>query len=127
MPRYDLAFLVAALSFAVAGMAMGIWMGIAHDFALAPAHAHLNLVGFAALAVYALVHRGWPELARSPVGPFQFWAAVLGAPVLSAGIAVSIKTGQPAIAIAGSFLVIAGPLLMLAMVAALYRRREAAA
>jgi hypothetical protein len=127
MPRYDLAFLVAALICAAAGMAMGIWMGIAHDFALAPVHAHLNLVGFVALAVYALVHRGWPELARSPVAPFQFWTAVLGAPVLSIGIGISIKTGQPAVAIAGSFLAIAGPLLMLAMVAGLFRRREAAA
>jgi hypothetical protein len=33
------------------GMAWGVWMGAHQDFTMAPAHAHLNLLGFVALSI----------------------------------------------------------------------------
>ena len=126
MLRYDLAFLLAALLCAVTGMAMGIVMGIAHDFSLSPVHGYLNLAGFVALGLYALIHRGWPELAASPLASVQLWTGVIGAPVLAIGIGVSIKLGQPVIAIIGSFIAIASPVLMTVMVLGLLRERRRA-
>jgi hypothetical protein len=38
-------FVAAALA-ALGGMGLGLYMGLAHDFTLAPAHAHLNLLGW---------------------------------------------------------------------------------
>jgi phosphotransferase system glucose/maltose/N-acetylglucosamine-specific IIC component len=127
MARYDLPFLIAALLCAVAGMAMGIVMGILHDFSLSPVHAHLNLVGFLALAVYGLIYRGWPELSASSLAPVQFWTAVIGALLLPIGIGISIKLGQPGVAIAGSLVAVASPVVLTAMLVALARRARALA
>lgn len=33
------------------GMAWGMWMGAHQDFTMAPAHAHLNLLGFVTLSI----------------------------------------------------------------------------
>ena len=33
------------------GMSWGMWMGAHQDFTMAPAHAHLNLLGFVALSI----------------------------------------------------------------------------
>ena len=45
----------------VAGMLAGIDMGIRQDFLLAPAHAHLNLVGGVLLFLFGLYYRLIPE------------------------------------------------------------------
>jgi len=45
MIRLDLWFLIAASASLLTGVGLGIWMGMIHDFQLAPVHAHLNLLG----------------------------------------------------------------------------------
>ena len=50
----DFCFVVAALA-ALGGMGLGIVMGISQDFTLAPAHAHLNLLGWVTMAIYGLI------------------------------------------------------------------------
>ena len=39
------------------GMVFGITMGIRQDFTLAPAHAHLNLIGFVLMFLVGLYYR----------------------------------------------------------------------
>jgi len=51
MPRVSLAFFGAGVLCVLAGMSWGIWMGANQDFTMAPAHAHLNLLGFVALSI----------------------------------------------------------------------------
>lgn len=51
MNRLSLAFFTAAALCALAGMGWGIVMGATQDFTTMPAHAHLNLVGWASLAL----------------------------------------------------------------------------
>jgi hypothetical protein len=73
MRRLPLAFFTAATLCVLAGMVWGAFMGAKEDFTLAPAHAHLNLVGWASLALmgtfYALSGRGgriaWANFALS--------------------------------------------------------------
>jgi hypothetical protein len=43
-----------SVALALVGMALGIVMGIRQEFLLAPAHAHLNLLGFVTLFLAAL-------------------------------------------------------------------------
>ena len=52
-----------SVSIALAGMAFGIFMGIRQDFMLAPAHAHLNLLGFVTMFLSALYYRVFPVAA----------------------------------------------------------------
>ncbi len=52
MPRVSAAFFVTGGLFVLAGMSAGMYMGGAQDFRLAPAHAHLNLLGWVTMALY---------------------------------------------------------------------------
>src|SRR3954470_9293156 len=69
------------------GMGLGIAMGIRQDFALAPAHAHLNLLGFVALFLAALYYRAVPEAGASRLAKVQGVSAMVGAVLFPAGIA----------------------------------------
>ena len=100
--RYDFTFIAAALLCLLAGECLGIWMGIAHDFTLSPAHAHLNLLGWVTLALYGVIHRAYPALAQARAAKAQAALAILGAIALPAGIAISILTQNPIVAIVAS-------------------------
>ena len=88
----DFALLMAGLA-ALGGMVMGIIMGISQDFTLAPAHAHLNLLGWVTLALYGLYHRS-----RDRVGSWFNWAQVImgavGACMMSGGLGLYLSSGD---------------------------------
>jgi hypothetical protein len=109
----DRLYIVLGALYLFIGMLLGIVMGVRQDFLLAPVHAHINLVGFAAHCVFGLVYRAWPELKQGAIAAAQFWLFVVGAPLLMVGIAIAIKTNNPALAIVGSMLVTLGALLFL--------------
>lgn len=86
MPRVSLAFFTVAALCGLAGMVWGSWMGASGDHLTAPAHAHLNLLGWLGLAVmggfYALSptppgRLAWINFALSATG------AILMAPMLA--------------------------------------------
>jgi cbb3-type cytochrome oxidase subunit 1 len=104
MRRFDLPFLILATISLLIGVFVGIWMGIVHDFQFAPAHAHLNLLGWVSLALFGLAYRVYPALNASPLAAAHFALSTLGAAVFPVGIALSIADATPAVAIAGSFL-----------------------
>jgi hypothetical protein len=113
MKRYDTLYITLGAFYLVVGMLLGIVMGIRQDFTLAPVHAHINLVGFAAHSVLGLVYKAWPALKQGALAACQFWLFVVGSPLLMAGIAIAIKTNNPGLAIVGSMLVILGAVLFL--------------
>lgn len=121
------AFLVAALAGAT-GMSLGIYMGMAHDFALAPAHAHLNLLGWVTMMLYGLYHRG-VERSGNRLAWTQVGAGALGFPLMSGGLGVYLATGDDRlvlVVIAGSVLCLGSMLLFLAVLRSDTRRRMAA-
>jgi len=101
------------------GMGLGILMGIKQDFALAPAHAHLNLLGFVALFLAALYYRAVPEAAASLLAKIQGVLAMLGAVLFPAGIAcVTLGDHQRflPVVVAGSLIVFAAMALFAVIV-----------
>jgi hypothetical protein len=112
--RVDLKFLVLAALMLVVGVGLGIHMGIAHDFLLAPVHAHINLVGWASLALFGIVYRLYPEMAQSRLAGLHFILAAPAAVMFPLGIALSILAERPLVAIVASLLWFAGVLLFLA-------------
>lgn len=70
-----------AVIYLVAGMSLGIWMGIAEDHTLRGVHAHINLLGWATLALSAMVFRAFPDLARTRLAAIWFWVYNLSLPV----------------------------------------------
>src|SRR4051812_45490765 len=76
-----------SVTLALLGMAAGIVMGIRQDFVLAPAHAHLNLLGFVVLFLAALYYRVVPRAAASRLAKVHAATAIVGAVVFPIGIA----------------------------------------
>jgi hypothetical protein len=106
----ELYFIGLGIVAAIAGMGLGIVMGISEDFTLAPAHAHVNLVGWASLSLFGLAYRA--GLAKNDRwAMIHFWIAAAGAIVLPFGIALSITRGQPALAVVGALLTLLSMIL----------------
>jgi len=70
------------------GMLAGVAMGLKQDFTLAPAHAHLNLVGGVLLFVFGLYYRLVPAAGTSALAKPQGWLHMIGAMLFPAGIAL---------------------------------------
>jgi hypothetical protein len=120
MPKISLWFLAAAAACMVAGVSMGIAMGIAHDFHLAPVHAHVNLLGWTSLALMGLTYRAWPELATSrTLALTQFILSAGSAVLFPVGIYLSIEHHQPMLAIVMAMVWLAGAVMFLVRVVAL--------
>src|SRR5450759_4341555 len=67
-----------SVSLGLIGIVLGIIMGIRQDFALMPAHAHLNLLGFVTLFLSALYYRVVPEAEASRLAPYPAIVSVAG-------------------------------------------------
>ncbi len=130
MNRIPLLFLTAAAACLVCGVALGIGMGIAHDFQLAPVHAHTNLVGWASLALMGLTFRAWPQLAEGRLAIAQLVLSAGSAICFPPGIYLAVMHDQPVVAIVAGSVWFLGALLFLGrlvhlLVAAAPRRAPA--
>jgi hypothetical protein len=92
----------------VIGLLWGIEMGVRQDFALAPAHAHLNLVGGVLLFLAGLYHRLFPQAGTSTLAKVQGGLHIAGAVLFPFGIAIVLTKGTAfeALPIAGSLIVL---------------------
>jgi hypothetical protein len=112
--------IAAAAVFGVAGMAMGLLMGIGGDFGLRHAHSHINLAGWVTLAIYGLYHRGVVRK-RNRLAWLQVGLAVVGTAVFTIALTAYLLSGtqtKPFIIVAmlSGILVAASMLLFLVIV-----------
>lgn len=113
MAKLPLAFFTAAALCAVGGMIWGIVMAASGDHGMMPAHAHLNLMGWATLALmggfYALTGAG------GRLGWANFWFSTLGVVVAIPSLAMLLagKTQFEMGATVGAMLALVGMLLFL--------------
>ena len=78
-----------AIVYAIPGMVLGLCMGINQDLTHTPLHAHLNLVGWASMALFGLIYSTYPDVASSCLSRLRFALMGIGAPVMPAGIPVA--------------------------------------
>ena len=119
MRRIDVYFLLLATACLIVGVVLGIWMGIAHDFQFAPVHAHLNLLGWASLALFGLVYKAYPVLGRSRLALAHFAASATSGMVFPLGIALSIANITIVVAMVGALVWLAGAVMFLVNLARL--------
>jgi hypothetical protein len=100
------------------GMLAGIAMGIQQNFTLAPAHAHLNLIGGVLLFLFGLFYRLVPAAGTTMLAKVQGWLHMIGAIVFPVGVAVVLTKGPSfeAAPIAGSLIVVAAMALFAVVV-----------
>ena len=112
MLEIDKAYVAIALLWAVSGMLLGLYMGIAADNKLQVTHVAILLPGFVTLAIFGMIYRLWPALKKASLAPAQFWITAIS----SAGIVVgsyffAVSGSVPLVAIA-SIAMIVGTALM---------------
>jgi len=79
---FSRAFLVIGSLYLLIGVVVGMYMGGSSDYTLAPVHAHINLVGFVLMALFGLIYRQIPSMARTLAGKAHFWMFQIGALIL---------------------------------------------
>ena len=78
-------FLLIAIAYLLLGMGLGDYMGANEDYTLKPVHAHINLVGFTLMAVFAAIYKVFPAMAASRLATVHLWLHQLGALTLVVG------------------------------------------
>ncbi|MCB1448405.1 MAG: hypothetical protein KDJ87_22165 [Rhizobiaceae bacterium] len=99
------------------GMAFGIWMSATQDHSLAPAHAHLNLIGGVLMALFGTFYMLVPGAAATMLARIQVGTAHLAVWFMFPGIIMAIQQRGEALAKAGSVLGILAVLLFVVIVA----------
>lgn len=104
-------FFLSATLYMLAGMFLGIAMAASHDHTLASAHAHLNLVCWVSMALFAVFYHSRPDLAQTRLARVHFGIATLGVWTMVPGIAQATLGKGEGLAVAGSLLTLASMLI----------------
>lgn len=99
-------FFMTGAIFALIGMVWGIQMSASHDHLLAPAHGHLNLIGFVSMSIFGTYYALTPQAAVSRLAKFHFGLTVATVLILTPGIAMAITGMNEAFAQVGSILAV---------------------
>lgn len=89
-------WLKVAVVYFVLGVGLGIAMGMSGNHTLFPVHAHLNLLGWASLALIGLIYRQFPEIAANTLAKVQFWLHNVALPVTMLAL-IGILQENPAL------------------------------
>jgi hypothetical protein len=114
MKRVDVYFLLLATVLLICGAVLGIVMGAREDFQLVPVHAHLNLAGWASLALFGLTYRSYPQLTETRLAGLHFIVSATASILLPIGIGLAVLRASPGLAILASILWLFGVLIYLA-------------
>jgi len=112
MLEIDRTYVAVALLWALVGMLLGLYMGIAADNKLLVMHVAIMLNGFVTLAIYGMLYRLWPALKKSSLARAQFWIAMIGAAGIIVGSYFFATSGSVPIVATASVLFVVGATLM---------------
>jgi len=87
-------WILIAVCYLIVGVSFGIGMAAMQKFEYAPVHAHINLLGWATMALSGLIYGRYPQAGGSRLGVIHFWSFNLLAPVLLAGL-IFMFAGHP--------------------------------
>lgn len=85
----------AAVIYFVVGVGFGLYMSMTENYQFPSLHAHINLLGWASMALIAAFHRAFPELEEHQLANVNFWLYQIAFPVMMLGLfLVSIDRGE---------------------------------
>jgi hypothetical protein len=111
MKQIDAYFIVLAAVSLIVGVVLGITMAGSHEFQLLPVHAHVNLVGWASLALFGLTYRSYPELKTGKLALLHLVFGASGAILLPIGIYFAVVKQSETLATVSSLLWLAAVVL----------------
>jgi cbb3-type cytochrome oxidase subunit 1 len=86
-------FLKIAAVYLALGVSMGLAMGIMQNFALHPVHAHINLLGWATMALAGVIYVLFPAAATTRLAKIHFWIHNIALPVMMVALSL-VLTGH---------------------------------
>lgn len=66
-------FFILALLYAIAGMSLGLYMGMSQDHSQMPVHAHAMVLGWLMSGFFAFFYHFFPDIGRSSLASVHFW------------------------------------------------------
>jgi len=96
-------FLRLAVVYVLLGVTLGIVMAASHDYTFRPVHAHLNLLGWASMALFGLWYRSAPAAAETRLAKVHFWLHNIALPIQMTLLAIYLNGNnsvEPALAAA---------------------------
>lgn len=93
-------FIRIAALWMLAGILLGIYMGISHQHLDKQLHVHGLLLGWVSCALFGLLHFAWPQLQTMLTARVHFWLHNLGLVALLVGLFMERR----GLALAGPFL-----------------------
>jgi cbb3-type cytochrome oxidase subunit 1 len=100
-----------AAVYLVVSLAVGMYMAISENHALATVHSHIALLGWATMALTGLVYLMWPACSGNRLAAVHFWLYNIGLPIMLGSLAVISVTGdvrvEPVIGLGSTLVVVA--------------------
>lgn len=87
-------FLRLAVVYILLGVTLGIVMAASHNYTLKPVHAHLNLLGWASMALFGLWYRIAPAAAESRLAKVHFWLHNIALPIQMITLGMYVSGNQ---------------------------------
>lgn len=109
-------FMILAVVSVVLGMAWGIQMSASQNHDLSPAHAHLNLIGWVTMAIFAVYYHLVPAAAQGLLAKLHLAVAAAGLIIIVPGIVMALTQQGEALAKIGSMLTLLSMVMFLAVV-----------
>jgi len=86
-----------AIVYFVVATALGLYMGMTGSHGLIPVHAHLNLLGWASLALTGILYDRFPAATTTRLYPIHFWVYNITLPVAMLTLALLLLRGNEAL------------------------------
>ncbi len=96
MPRVSAAFFMFCVACLLSGMLYGMHMAQTNDFTLAPAHAHLNLLGGVLMAIFGTFYALTRETYSPRLAWINFIVSALAVLITIPALAILLKTNDDA-------------------------------
>lgn len=80
------AFFASALIYGVLGMLLGLHMGISHNHAQMPTHAHIMVIGWLSFAVFGLFYAHYGSAVSKTLSRVHLWLAQISLAGLVMGL-----------------------------------------
>lgn len=89
--KIDRLFLLAGVFYLLVGMFLGNFMGRTADHSQMPTHAHIMMLGFVSMSIFAVIYHLWPAMQETALAKIHFALHQLG--TLSMIILLYMTTG----------------------------------
>ncbi|TQR18509.1 cytochrome-c oxidase [Psychrobacillus soli] len=106
-------FIKISVVYFVIGVLLGLYMSMAHDYALTGVHVHVNLLGWASFALAGFVYHLFPSTSSNMYAKLHFWSANIGLPLMMIALTVLILDGAE---VATIFTAIGGVLVVFSVI-----------